>query len=195
MPDEPIVQPLILVLAGPNGAGKSTAASSLLPPGFPFVNADEVAKTLPNYPSPAADLEAGRLVLIEMDDLAASRASFAVETTLAGRTLASRIGDLRRSGYLFHLRFVYAPDPDYCIRRVAARVRAGGHSIPPETIRRRYVAGIRNFFGIYQPIADEWSVHENTQTRGFRIIAAGEADRVDRVDDPDIWARFREASR
>jgi predicted ABC-type ATPase len=56
-------QPFIIVLAGPNGAGKSTAVAHLLPAGLTFVNADEIAKTLPNYPSREADLEAGRLAL------------------------------------------------------------------------------------------------------------------------------------
>jgi len=36
--------PQIIIIAGPNGAGKSTSATLLVPPGFPFVNADEIAK-------------------------------------------------------------------------------------------------------------------------------------------------------
>ena len=47
MPD----RPLFLILAGPNGAGKSTAAASLLPSDVVFLNADEMAKSLPGYPS------------------------------------------------------------------------------------------------------------------------------------------------
>jgi predicted ABC-type ATPase len=77
--------PQLIVLAGPNGAGKSTAASLLLPEGLAFVNADEVAKTLPGYPSRAVDILAGRLVLEQMDNLERERASFAVETTLSSR--------------------------------------------------------------------------------------------------------------
>ena len=51
--------PEILVIAGPNGAGKSTCASKYLPAGMAFLNADEVAKGLPGYPSPSADMQAG----------------------------------------------------------------------------------------------------------------------------------------
>ena len=81
-------QPLVIVIAGPNGAGKSTAAAVLLPGGIEFINADEIAKTLPSYPSPAADFEAGRLALRRMEDLEQQHIGFAVETTLSSRSLA-----------------------------------------------------------------------------------------------------------
>lgn len=96
-------QPKFMIVGGPNGAGKSTAAARLLPSGMTYVNADEVAKGLPNYPSQAADLEAGRIVLETMDSLADRREDFAVETTLAGVSLAARASRLRKSGYLFRL--------------------------------------------------------------------------------------------
>src|SRR4051812_11656534 len=118
--------PQSIVLAGPNGAGKSTAATWLLPKEMAFVNADEVAKTLPGYPSRSADLQAGRLVLEWMDDLERQGASFALETTLSGRSLAVQIARLRRTGYFFRLCFIWAPSADFCVRRVADRVRNGG---------------------------------------------------------------------
>jgi hypothetical protein len=92
-------QPVVIILAGPNGAGKSTAAARLIPPSVTFLNADEIAKRLSTYPSVSADLEAGRILIREMDDLETRRADFAVETTLASRTLAPSMARLRRSGY------------------------------------------------------------------------------------------------
>src|SRR5438128_1653968 len=99
--------PEVIVLAGPNGAGKSTAAAHLLPQGIVFVNADEVAKTLPGYPSTAVDIQAGRLVLEQLDALERERTSFAVETTLSSRSLAPRLARLRRLGYKFRLLFLF----------------------------------------------------------------------------------------
>jgi predicted ABC-type ATPase len=139
----------IVLIAGPNGAGKSTCASKYLPAGMAFLNADEVAKGLPGYPSPAVDIQAGRIILEEMDEHERRSESFAVETTLATRSLASRIVRLRRSGYRFHLVFVWSPSADFSVQRVASRVRSGGHHIPEETIRRRYIAGIKNFVHLY----------------------------------------------
>lgn len=186
--------PVFIILAGPNGAGKSTTAATLLPRDFPFVNADEIAKTLPNYPSAAADLEAGRMALEQMDELADRGASFAVETTLAGRTFAVRARDLRRLGYLFRLFFVFAPDPEFCIDRVAARVRSGGHDIPSDTVRRRYHAGLRNFVKLYLPIADEWWLVRNASEGGIRIIAAGGLGVETQVSDPIRWELVLRAS-
>lgn len=180
--------PQIIVLAGPNGAGKSTAAAHLLPERFTFVNADEVAKGLPGYPSRAVDLLAGRLVLERMDELEAARRDFAVETTLASRSLAARVVRLRRSGYRFHLLFLWVPDAAFSVERVAERVALGGHDIPEETIRRRYVAGIRNFFTLYRPLADEWGLYINTALgERPRMIAEGIMGQDVQVHEPHLW--------
>ena len=93
----------ILVISGPNGAGKSTCISRYLPAGMAFLNADDIAKELPDYPSASADIQADRIVLSRMDDFEERRESFAVETTLATRSLAVRIARLRQSGFRFHL--------------------------------------------------------------------------------------------
>jgi predicted ABC-type ATPase len=42
------------------------------------------------------------------------------------------------------------------INRVEHRVRAGGHHVPEWDIRRRFAAGLHNFFALYQPLASEW---------------------------------------
>jgi predicted ABC-type ATPase len=43
------------------------------------------------------------------------------------------------------------------------RVASGGHSIPEDTIRRRYDRGRRNLVELYLPLADTWMVFDNTQ--------------------------------
>jgi predicted ABC-type ATPase len=181
-------RPVVIVIGGPNGAGKSTLASLYVPPSMTFVNADEVAKTLPTYPSRDADLQAGRIVIEQMEELGNRRASFAVETTLAGRTLAAHIGRLRRvEGYVFQLIFIWSPSVELCVQRVASRVRRGGHHIPEETIRRRYSAGIRNFFGLYQPLADRWYVYNNSALGDPRLVAEGGVGEDLRIHDPSSW--------
>lgn len=93
--------PQIVILAGPNGAGKSTAAAGLLTKEITFLNADEIAKGLSGLPSPARDVQAGRLLLQRLDFLQAQNQDIAIETTLASRTLASRIKRLQSKGYRF----------------------------------------------------------------------------------------------
>jgi len=47
---------------------------------------------------------------------------FAFETTLASRTFAPWIDELRKTDYDFHLVFLWLPNEDFAIARVAERV-------------------------------------------------------------------------
>ena len=143
--------PQIVILAGPNGAGKSTLATRLVPPGVPFLNADNIARTLAPAPGQNADLAAGRLLLARIDEAVQAKTSFALETNLANRTLATRIPRWQEAGYTVSLVFVWLPSVDLAVERVAARVRTGGHHIPEATIRRRYKAGLRAFSSCGRP--------------------------------------------
>ena|SRR5438270_4805730 len=185
-------RPLFVVLAGPNGAGKSTAAAVLLDPSLTFVNADEIAKGLPGYPSHSVDLEAGRMALERMDRLEEARADFAFETTLASRSLASRIKRLKVAGYHVRLLYVWSPSAEFSLFRIAARVQSGGHDVPGETIRRRYRASLINFQTLYRPIVDRWIVYDNSGGVRPRPIATGVGPDVETVSDLALWARFEE---
>src|SRR2546428_153844 len=105
-----VEQPNLIVLAGPNGAGKSTAAPALLPGTLgvvEFVNADVIAQGLSAFQPERTALEAGRIMLGRLRQLADQRVNFAFETTLAGRRFAPWIADLRQSGYVFHLVYLW----------------------------------------------------------------------------------------
>jgi predicted ABC-type ATPase len=186
--------PLVVVLGGPNGAGKSTAAEVVLPSGIAFLNADEVAKSLPGYRSSSADYEAGRIVLGRMQEMEGKRESFAVETTLASRSLASRVRRLRVEGHLFRLIYTWSASAEFSVQRVAQRVRSGGHDIPEEVIRRRYQASLRNLFDLYLPLADRWDIHDNTGRGGPRLIAE-QAGAGEVIHDPVLWGELRGGTR
>lgn len=164
----------MVVIAGPNGSGKSTFARLLLPEAMPFLNADEIAKTLPDGAA-NKEIASGRELLWRMDSLVAKRQRFAIETTLSSRSLAPNISRLQEIGYQCHLFFLRLPNAEMAIERVASRVRRGGHSIPEEVIRRRFKAGLSNFSQIYQSRVDHWMMYENTELCGPRIVAEGGA--------------------
>jgi predicted ABC-type ATPase len=42
------------------------------------------------------------------------------------------------------------------------RVRQGGHNIPPEVIRRRFVSGMKNFRDVYRSRVDYWQWFDNS---------------------------------
>src|SRR5882724_6766955 len=94
--------PRCIVIAGPNGAGKTTFAREYLPKDagvIHFVNADLLAAGLsPLKPSLVA-LEAGRLVLDELDRLASKRLDFAFESTLSGLAYLNRLKRWKAAGY------------------------------------------------------------------------------------------------
>jgi len=126
-----------------------------------------------------------------LQELAERRTSFAFETTLASRSFAPRIRELIQTGYQFHLLFLWLPSADFAVQRVADRVRLGGHGVPEALIRRRYAAGLRNFFSLYQPLATTWRVYDNSGDAGFRFIAAGQQVSVTQIDDAELWENLR----
>ena len=183
-------KPHLIVIAGPNGAGKSTTAPSLLKGTLKvteFVNADLIAQGLSGFQPEGAVFHAGRVMLERIRYLAKKRVDFAFETTLASKTFAPWISDLRKTGYDFHLVFLWLPNEDFAVARVAERVRMGGHNVPEATIRRRYHAGVKNFFRLYKPLADFWRFYDNSQPAGPRLIASGSRIEPDKVRDIEIW--------
>ncbi|MEM6755887.1 MAG: zeta toxin family protein [Planctomycetota bacterium] len=185
--------PRIVVLAGPNGAGKTTAAPFILRDALAidtFVNADTIAAGLAGFAPETVALEAGRLMLQRLHALADRRQSFAFETTLASRSYAPWLRRLKTDGYRISLIFLALPSPDTAIARVAQRVRQGGHHVPDRTVRRRFTAGIRNFFELYQKLADEWTVYDNADDMRCRV-ATGHGDTLDEIADSAAWEAFQ----
>ena len=165
----------ILIIAGPNGAGKTTFAREFLrhEAGFTaFVNADLIAEGLnPIQPEDAA-FAAGRMMLDLIRNYVSAVRSFAFETTLSGRAYARMIPQWRAQGYRVRLFFLRLPTPEMAVARVQKRVATGGHSIPEETIRRRFDAGLRNFERIYRALVDEWALYDGASSPP-RLLARG----------------------
>jgi predicted ABC-type ATPase len=154
----------IIIFAGPNGAGKTTFARSFLPEEAQcprFINADLIAAGLSPFAPEAAAIKAGRLMLGEIADCTRQGVSFAFETTLAGLGYLAHIKQWRAQGYHVSLFFLSLPDAEVAIARVAERVRQGGHHIPEDVIRRRFVAGLRNFDTVYRTAVDAWAKYNN----------------------------------
>jgi predicted ABC-type ATPase len=127
-----------------------------------FVNADLIASGLSPLRPELANVAAGRLFLRELDRLAKARASFAFETTLSGLTYVARLKQWKASGYRIEIVFLRLPSPQLAVRRVAARVRQGGHHVPRADILRRFTRGWINFQNLYRGLADAWAVHDNS---------------------------------
>jgi predicted ABC-type ATPase len=187
--------PLIVVVAGPNGAGKSTTAPLLLQKALAvkeFVNADAIALGLSAFRPETVAIDAGRVMLKRIKTLAENQEDFAFETTLASRTFAPWLKDLRSSGYRVHLAFLSLPNFELALARVAERVRSGGHNVPKEIVTRRFTAGLKNFFTIYQKIADVWQLFDNSELREPHLIAHGKHGKPAVVIDKAAWNNLQE---
>ena len=155
----------IIIIAGPNGAGKTTFARSFLPAEAHcprFINADLIAAGLSPFAPEAAALKAGRLMLQEIAHCAAHGESFAFETTLSGLAYIRHIQEWQTLGYHISLFFLSLPSADMAVARVAERVKQGGHDIPENTIRRRFVSGKKNFNAHYGEAVDSWTLYDNS---------------------------------
>ena len=185
--------PQVIVIAGPNGAGKTTLAPFLLRDTLDvleYVNADPIALGLSGFDPESVALQAGRVMLNRLHDLGEQGRTFAFESTLAARSYVRRIERLRGDQYRFQLMFLWLRSADLAVERVRERVRAGGHHVPDEVVRRRYGAGLRNFWTLYQPSADAWSVYDNSESAKSLPIASGGREEPFLVRDQDSWASF-----
>ena len=175
MKDTATPAPRCIVIAGPNGAGKTTFAREFLPREAAvvhFVNADLIASGLSPLKPELVTLAAGRLFLAELDRLAKARADFAFESTLSGLVYLARLRRWKKAGYQIEIVFLRLPSPRIALRRVASRVKQGGHHVPRADVLRRFARGWQNFQDAYKPLADAWTVYDNSGERP-RLLEAG----------------------
>ena len=165
------------IISGCNGSGTTTASYTLLPELLDcseFVNSVEVAKSLAPFHPETAYITASRYMLKKLRYLFTRREDFCIETTLATRSLLKMVRMAQDQGYFVTVVYLWLRDPEIAVRRVAARVEAGGHDVAPDVIRRRYYTGLEYFFDLYSPVCDKWMLVDNSE-KEFRIIAEGSA--------------------
>lgn len=163
----------LFIISGCNGAGKTTASYTILPEILDceeFVNADEIAKGLSPFNPESAAIQAGRLMLERINKLIGKGKDFAFETTLATKSYKNFVIKAKENGYHVTLLFFWLRNSDLAVKRVETRVKEGGHNIPEDVIRRRYENGLKNFYGIFESIVDEWMFIDNSG-EPYEIIA------------------------
>src|SRR5438132_10390820 len=105
MPANP---PTLYIIAGCNGAGKTTFATEFLPHHvhcLRFLNPDEIARGLSPLDPTAARIKAGRILLGEIHAAIRNRETFAIESTLSGRSYIPLLGQARAAGYEIELHY------------------------------------------------------------------------------------------
>src|SRR6266853_579755 len=137
----PAGKPTIYLIAGCNGAGKTTFAKEFLLKEAKcpnFLNADYLALGLSPLKPSAGAVRAARLLLTQVDECLRRRETFALETTLSGKTYIRLFQRARKLGYEIELHYLWLSSPTQAIARVRQRVQQGGHRVPAGDIRRRF---------------------------------------------------------
>lgn len=160
--------PVLWVIAGPNGAGKSSIIGEMVrESGGQYFNPDEVARRLrtldaslvPERSNEIAWREGKRL----LEESIEARRSFALETTLGGRTIAALLHRAVDRGFSVRIWFLALEGVELHVERVRARVLGGGHDIPVDTIRERYTRSRHNLI-LLLPRLESLKLYDNSVT-------------------------------
>lgn len=101
-----------------------------------YLNADEIARSISPQNVDAAAFQAGRVMLERMRELVRSGASFAFETTCAGRSYLRLLKEWQAEGWRVVLLYLWLPSADHSVwRSECARVGMGFR-------KKRFGAGI-----------------------------------------------------
>jgi predicted ABC-type ATPase len=95
-------------------------------------------------------------------DWVATRQSFAFETVMSHPSKLIQLQQAKAVGYMVEVYYVSTIDPRYNILRVADRVNAGGHDVPPNKVVERYYRSL-SLLPLAIEIADRVTLVDNTE--------------------------------
>ncbi len=168
----PAQKPVLYLIAGCNGAGKTTFAKEFLPHEVKclrFLNADEIARGLSPLKPSAGAVQAARVLLKQVDESLRRRETFALESTLSGKTYIRLFRRARELGYEIELHYLWLSSPDQAVARVRLRVKQGGHHVPATDIRRRFKRSLEHLVNDYLPLATRWAVWDSRNLPAKRL--------------------------
>ncbi|VTU45416.1 zeta toxin family protein [Variovorax sp. PBL-E5] len=140
-------RPFIFVLAGVNGAGKSSVGGAMLVEhGLDWFNPDTYARELTarlGLSLEEANGHAWEHGRSQLDTAISNGTNHAFETTLGATTIPALLAAASRTHDVLML-YCGLASPKLHLQRVKSRVASGGHDIPENKIRERWVASRLN---------------------------------------------------
>jgi predicted ABC-type ATPase len=176
----------LYIIAGANGSGKTTFAMTYSQlKNLHFINADEIAKTYDPDDLEKYKIRAGkeffRQVKVYIED---KEESFILETTLSGKYLEKIIVKAKQKKFKIVLIYLFLDDDTENILRVKNRVLNGGHNIPVEDIKRRYIRSRKLFLSLYKNIVDKYLIFFNGDDN-YELVGEDEE-----ILDEDLYKLF-----
>ncbi len=160
-------KPCIYVLAGTNGAGKSSIIGAMfLQEQIEFFNPDDAAKRIRSASPGISQAEANSAAWLQgkrlLERAIQEKLDFAFETTLGGKTITRLLETALSRGTEVRIWYVGLKNVELHIERVRSRVKSGGHDIPEQKIRERYVQSRLNLIQLLPRLA-EFRVYDNSE--------------------------------
>lgn len=136
-------------MAGPNGSGKTSVTEQLLRHAWTenclYINPDQIAQDeFGGWNSADAFLRAAKKAEELREDCLGKGQSLVFETVFSRPDKLDFLRRTREKGYFIRFFFVCTNDPVINVRRIARRVRDGGHDVPRDKTIARYDRSIAN---------------------------------------------------
>lgn len=150
-------KPSLLIFAGPNGSGKSTVTSLFKIVGD-YTNADDIVRS-----SNMSNLEAAQYVESIRLKALQNKEDLTFETVLSADRYVEFIRTAYELEYFIKVVFVLTANSSMNVARVKLRVQEGGHDVPADKIKSRYIKSLNNLSRII-PYCDIVHVYDNSDT-------------------------------
>ena len=176
----------LYIIAGANGSGKTTFAMTYAKlKNLHFINADEIAKEYDPNDLDKYKVKAGKEFFRQLKMyIEEKEESFVIETTLSGKYLEKVIVNAKQKKFKIVLIYLYLDDDTENILRVKNRVLNGGHDIPVEDIKRRYIRSRQLFLSLYKNMVDSYLIFFNGDDN-YELVAEDEE-----ILDEDLYGLF-----
>lgn len=132
-------------------------------------------------------MQAGRFTLREIERRRLNNDDFGFETTLAGKGHLNVVHRLRESNYHIHFFYLWVP-LHLALSRLRDRVLDGGHNVPEADVRRRYQRSLGSFLSHYRPLANSWTLFDNSKRAP--VVIASEKHGELRIINPETYGRL-----
>jgi predicted ABC-type ATPase len=195
-----VPSPELWIVAGPNGAGKTTLVQGHpileLLPRVRFLNPDDFARDLlmrrghagfsdaPDNDRLEAFLQAAKVVDSELQAGLRRGEAIGVETVLSTNKYRLAVEAVQAQGGFVGLIYVALSSPELACRRVARRVRAGGHDVPTEKTHLRWHRSISNLAWFAARASAFWIIDNSDENPDHppKLVAAGRMGAVQFLD-------------
>jgi len=125
-------------------------------------------------------VKAARLLLEELKLNLSRKETFALESTLSGKTYIRLFREALSRGYEIEIHYLWLATSAQAVARVRKRIKMGGHAVPVADIHRRFLRSRQHLVLDYLPLATRWSIWDN-QALSAKQLASSDTHGIDSV--------------